>query len=92
MNKLFAQSADLGRKAGYSYLNRSVTGKDHTIYVSDLAWENWKKMADQHGMSRSAFIDAVGRGEIVLGDSVAEVSGDLLAEDSIAGLAKIPSE
>jgi len=92
MNKPFVQSADLGRKAGYSYLNRNVTGKDHTIYVSDLAWENWKKMADQHGMSRSALIDAVGRGEIVLGDSVAKISGDLLAEDSIAGLAQIPSE
>jgi hypothetical protein len=49
-------------------------------------------MADQHGMSRSAFIDAVGRGEIVLGDSVAKILGDLLAEDSIAGPTQIPSE
>jgi len=92
MNKPFVQSTDLGRKAGYSHLNRDVTGKDHTIYVSDIAWENWKKMADQHGMSRSAFIDAVGRGEIVLGDSVAKILGDLLAEDLSGSSDRIPSE
>jgi predicted DNA-binding ribbon-helix-helix protein len=55
-------------------------GKDHTIYVSDSAWTNLAEMAKIRGMSRSALIDAIGRGEIVLGDRVTEVSPNLTTE------------
>ena len=68
---------EMGRKAGYSPLGRSEIAKDHTIRVTDIAWANLEIMARAVGMSRSAFIDAIGLGNFeivpinppVLGDS-----------------------
>jgi hypothetical protein len=69
MEAIEMRDLELGRKAGYSHLGREEMGKDHTIYVSDSAWANLAEMANSRGMSRSALIDAIGRGLIVLGDS-----------------------
>ena len=68
MNKQFTKVLKLGRKAGYSPIGRVGMGKDRMVYVSDLAWENLKSMAQLKGMSRSGLIEAIGQGEIVLGD------------------------
>ena len=102
MNKPFEQSAELGRKPGYSHLGRSEMGKDHTIYVSDSAWENLGEIAKSRGMSRSALIDSIGRGETVLGDTIAisgnlaeeltapTVSGNLMDDETIAAILQPP--
>ena len=86
----------MGRKAGYSPLGRGQIGRDRMVYVSDPAWQNLKAIAAERGMSRSALIDSIGMGKIVLGDSVSvpgnlaeeltapTVSGNLMEDESIA--------
>ena len=78
---------EMGRKAGYSPLDRDEIAYSHTIRVTNSAWENLAILGAKYGMSRSAFIDAIGRG--VLGDSGAEltaptISGNLIEDESIA--------
>ena len=102
MNMTLSAATELGRKAGYSHLGRSEMGKDHTIYVSDTAWENLGEIAKSRGMSRSALIDSIGRGETVLGDTIAvsgnlveelaapTVSGNLMDDESIAAILQPP--
>ena len=96
MSRTFKKRIKLGRKAGYSPLGRGQIGKDRMVYVSDPAWQNLKLIAASRGMSRSALIDSIGRGETVLGDTLPgiapTISGNPLAEDSIAGLPQAPSE
>jgi hypothetical protein len=61
--------AEMGRKAGYSPLDREEIAHSHTIRVTNSAWDNLETLGAKYGMSRSAFIDAIGRGVLVLGDS-----------------------
>lgn len=94
MSKRFDEGLEVGRKAGYSHLGRSEMGRDHTIYVSDSAWANLEVMAKLRGMSRSALIDAIGRGEIVLGDSeltAPTVSDNLVDDPAIADILAPPT-
>ena len=87
MSRTFKAVIKLGRKAGYSPLGRGQIGKDRMIYVSDPAWENLKVIAKSRGMSRSALIDSIGRGETVLGDTLPltapTISGNLVEDESI---------
>lgn len=89
MSRTFKAVIKLGRKAGYSPLGRGQIGRDRMVYVSDPAWQNLKLIAESRGMSRSALIDAIGRGEIVLGDSeptAPTISGNLMEDESIASI------
>ena len=87
MEAIEMNGIEMGRKAGYSPLDRDEIAHSHTIRVTDSAWENLATLGAKYGMSRSAFIDAIGRG--VLGDSGAEltaptISGNLIEDESIA--------
>lgn len=87
MEAIEMNGIEMGRKAGYSPLDRDEIAYSHTIRVTNSAWENLATLGAKYGMSRSAFIDAIGRG--VLGDSGAElttptISGNLIEDESIA--------
>ena len=70
MNEPLQTDLEVGRKPGYSHLGRSEMGRNHTIYLSDSAWEYLNQLAKAHGYtSRSALLEAIGTGKLVLGDN-----------------------